>query len=183
MDFVDQSEKGRIICGLPAGGKPLEFTEMIAAELDKPDGGGSSKLFAEYCEQMQQQAGDQSEHVILQGMARIDEKEKDGLGIDVAVKFGEDGRVEQATFLAAEFNLTAKEFAANMDTGNHKKAAELLDKIMPTMSADDMVKFLQAVDAYELDGKGEDITIDSSNAAPSISWTLNELEIVNDKKN
>ncbi len=110
----------------------------------------------------------------------VDANEKDGVGLDLVIKYDNNTPVSY-TILSAELHASAKQMAQLMDTGKTADATELLNATARQMEKDNprnpakvqksFGRWAMAVDAYEKDGVGSDVTIDPKKpGVTGIEW-------------
>ncbi len=113
----------------------------------------------------------------------VDQKEKDDVGSDLIIKRDTNGTPVSYSVLSKDLHAAARGMAGLMDKGKSADAMEYMSKIAkqidannstdPVKAAEQMRLWSLAVDAYERDGVGCDVTIDlKKRGVDGISWQL-----------
>ncbi len=100
----------------------------------------------------------------------VDQRERDGINLDLILKKDQEGSTMAYTILPAEMHQSARQMATLMDAGNVHQAMELASSVKASIKSESsdadpqsaIKRFAQwsiAVDAYETDGVGEDVSI------------------------
>lgn len=118
----------------------------------------------------------------------VDAHEQDGKGLDVVVKRDDQGNPRGFAVIPQLWHQAARQMAAAMDAGNENLAAEINKVVKADIdkgahdSRDAELKyglFSIAVDAYEKDGVGRDVTISYGRGVttkPQYNFDLNRVD-------
>jgi S1-C subfamily serine protease len=113
----------------------------------------------------------------------VDRQEQDGKGFDMTVKIAANGVPEHYAVLPAVENGSAKLMAQFMDEGKGAEAQALMNQVMESINVRDARDYMatvkdfrlwaMAVDSYENDGVGHDVSIDLKKSdITSVGWQM-----------
>ena len=135
----------------------------IASNLDASKADDVARQLSQYSQQL-------SREDFRSLLKTVDTKENDGVGLDLVIKYDALNTPEHYSVLPADQHATAKKMAGLMDSGKTADAVELLNKTAREMDAkhpgdaaavqQEFSRWALAVDKYEQDGTGSDISID-----------------------
>ncbi len=153
--------------------------QKIADDLDasKPD--DVAKQLSQYSQQL-------SRDDFRKLIKTVDEKEKDDKGLDLIIKYDSKNTPVQYSILPKELHASAKKMAELMDKGKTADAVELLNKTAtdldkqypkdPKKVQQEFSRWSLAVDTYEKDGVGSDVSIDlKKTGVDGISWQFEKI--------
>jgi hypothetical protein len=127
-------------------------------ELDSGAREVAAALFSDYSRHVTVERPDQARDLKGQVIKCVDQREKDGVGDDLAVKYDENGRPKHFAMLPNVLNSAAKDVAKKLDEGKIPEAAEEFAATVNGISnSRDQKLFVLAIDAYEKDGVGRDV--------------------------
>lgn len=120
-------------------------------------------------------------------VSSIDGREKDGVGLDLIIKKDEKGTPIRFAILPNELHTSAKKMAELMDQGKLAEAkklraatsADIIKKYEnnPERGIKELILWSVAVDAYEKDGVGSDVAMDTTKpGTDGIEWQLDATE-------
>lgn len=158
------------------------------SDLDTPARDIAGKLDAgkreEVSQSLSQYAQGLSRADFRQLVSKIDQMETDDQGLDLILKKDATGTPVNYTVLPSRLHASAREMARLMDAGSEREAHDFMGRTtvdifnMSGKNADEALKtyglWAMAVDAYEKDGLGIDVTVDSSKPkAEAVKWLKN----------
>lgn len=115
-------------------------------------------------------------------LSTVDQVEKDGVGLDLVLKRDGHGTPTNYAVIPNQLHQSARDMAGLMDSGREVEAEQLMQKatgdIFRIYPRDEAMKkyglWAMAVDAYERDGVGVDVTIDKTKPGiEGIAWLRN----------
>jgi hypothetical protein len=150
----------------------------IARDLDAGDKDAAATVLS-------QQYGSLQKEDFITLLKGVDSKEQDSIGYDLTLKIGANNVAEHFALLPGNENASAKLMASLMDEGKGIDAKALMDRVVGAIEQRNVMEtlgrngdyrlWLKAVDTYEKDGIGHDVTIDLNNLdiKTGVIWTVN----------